>query len=178
MDDKEIQAIASVNDALKDLSEEERFRVIQWVANKYVQNTSRLKVISPASHGEAPVMLEGEPGSNVLSDQQQAAYDTFAEMLDASGATKDTERFLVAAYWLQVKDALPTWKSFQVNKLLKDTGNQINGITTPVRTLSKAKPKLVVQISKNTTSKGRGAKVFKLTTEGIKKVERMLSRGE
>lgn len=176
-EDKEIQAISKVNAALKDLSEEERYRVIQWVANKYVQNATPLKLAGPAVV-DAPIgVIEGKADAEEGDNQDEPqAYDTFAEMLDASGASKDTERFLVAAYWLQTIMNEATWKSFEVNKLLKDTGNQIDRISNPIRGVTSGKPALVVQVSKNSTSKGQGSKTLKLTTEGVKKVENMLGR--
>lgn len=177
MEDKEIQAIAAVNAALKDLSDDERFRVIQWVANKYVQTTSPLKVASPPSAAQPAGLHEGESGSEEEHDQL-TSYDTFAEMLDASGASKEGEFFVIAAYWLQVVKGEETWKSYEVNKLLKDTGNQIDRISNPIRALSNTKPRVLVQISKNATSAGKGSKVFKLTTEGVKRAERMLGKAE
>ena len=176
-DDREIQAIAAVNSALKNLSEEERFRVIQWLANKYVQNTQYPKIVDVSrTKSLAGIPESGSEAEEEDAQVQTQTYDTFAEMLDATGADKETERFLVAAYWLQVVGNEVTWKSFEINKLLKDTGNQIESISNPVRALSKAKPALIVQVSKNSTSKGKGSKTLKLTTEGIKKIEAMLSK--
>ena len=123
-------------------------------------------------------VLEDAVESDVETEEQEMtqSYDTFAEILDASGANKDTERFLIAAYWLQIVNGETTWKSFEVNKLLKDTGNQIGTITTPVKTLSGAKPALVVQVSKKSGASGKGSKVLKLTSEGIKKAKAMLGQ--
>lgn len=180
-EDKEIQAMSQVNTALKALSEEERYRVMQWAANKYLQNSVPLKLAGPAL-ASPPAGLIGD-ATDVDSDDDSVddqpknetrVYATFAEMLDASGADKDPGRFLIAAYWLQTIDGKETWKSFQINKLLKDTGNQIAKISNPIHSLSKSKPALVVQVSKNSTSTGQGAKTMKLTTEGIKKALQML----
>ncbi|GEM_PF-1590090 len=186
-EDRELQAMSQVNAALKDLSEEELYRVMQWAANKYLQNTAPLKLAGPtavappagvivasANTVDDADTVEGEAKDN----EEVRVYATFAEMLDASGANKDTERFLIAAYWLQVTKAQPSWKSFEINKLLKDTGNQVENIGNPLRSLSKTKPAQVIQVSKNTTSTGKGSKTLKLTTEGVKKAEQMLNRGQ
>ncbi|HSX07743.1 MAG TPA: hypothetical protein VLG11_02520 [Candidatus Saccharimonadales bacterium] len=179
-EDHELQAMSQVNAALKDLSEEERYRVMQWAANKYLQNAAPLKLAGPAAPAattpvavlDADVIMPDDDGAD-----EAPTYDTFAEMLDASGADTDAERFLVAAYWLQITNEQASWKSFEINKLLKDTGKQINTIGNAVRDLtkkSKTKPALVVQVSKNTSSSGKGSKVLKLTSEGIKKTKTML----
>lgn len=179
-EDRELQAMSQVNAALKALSEDERYRVMQWAANKYLQNSVPLKIAGPAPVVGAPAGVI-DAGADAVTDTDivddaQITYDTFAEMLDASGANKDTERFLIAAFWLQAVKGEPTWKSFEVNKLLKDTGNQIAAITSPVKVLSKTKPAQVVQVSKNTSSSGKGSKVMKLTSEGVKKAKAMLGQ--
>lgn len=176
-EDREIQAISKVNAALKDLSEDERYRVIQWVANKYVQNMAPLKLAGSAIVTPPTGIIED--GGDAEEDQGQdepQTYDTFAEMLAASNAGKDTERFLIAGYWLQVTKGQQTWKSFEINKLLKDTGNKIDNIGNPLRDLSKTKPAQVIQVKKNATSNGKGSKTLKLTTEGVKKAEEMLGK--
>lgn len=179
-EDRELQAMSQVNAALKDLSEEERYRVMQWAANKYLQSAVPLKLAgptatAPAAMFDAEVTIANDDGDE--EHDEAATYDTFAEMLDASGADTDAERFLVAAYWLQITNEQASWKSFEINKLLKDTGKQINTIGNAVRDLtkkSKNKPALVVQVSKNTSSSGKGSKVLKLTSEGVKKTKTML----
>jgi hypothetical protein len=183
-EDHEIQAMSRVNTALKDLSEEERYRVMQWAANKYLQNAAPLKLAGPAvAPPPAPVgVIDADADADVAEDEAKSevrTYATFAEMLDASGADKDAGRLLIAAYWLQVINGQQDWKSFEVNKLLKDTGNQINTIGNAVRDLSKkskTKPALVVQVSKNSSSSGKGSKVLKLTSEGVKKAKIMLGQ--
>jgi hypothetical protein len=182
-EDRELHAMSQVNAALKDLSEEERYRVMQWAANKYLQNAAPLKFAGPAAPAAiAPTALL-DTGIVMPDDEadkeldETPVYDTFAEMLDASGADTDAERFLVAAFWLQITNEQADWKSFEINKLLKDTGKQINSINNAVRTLtkkSKTKPALVVQVSKNASSSGKGSKVLKLTSEGVKKAKTML----
>lgn len=179
-EDRELQAMSQVNVALKDLSEEERYRVMQWAANKYLQSAVPMKLAGPVATTPATMLDAEVTMANDDGDEEHAeatTYDTFAEMLDASGADTDAERFLVAAYWLQITNEQASWKSFEINKLLKDTGKQINTIGNAVRDLtkkSKTKPALVVQVSKNTSSSGKGSKVLKLTSEGVKKTKTML----
>jgi hypothetical protein len=184
-EDRELQAMAQVNVALKDLSEDERYRVMQWAANKYLQNSVPLKLASPApAVGTPAAVIDANVADDAAEDDsedrdEEQTFATFAEMLDASGADTDAIRFVVAAYWLQVTNEHADWKSFEVNKLLKDTGNQINTIGNALRDVtkkSKTQPALVVQVSKNAV-KG-GSKVLKLTTEGIKKVKAMLDQAQ
>jgi hypothetical protein len=180
-DDREIQAMSTVNAALKELTEDERYRVIQWVANKYVQNTAPLKLANPTVGGTPAGVIEAAVEDEEIDENREhvMTYDTFAEMLDASNAGTDAERFLIAAFWVQVTKEQPTWKSFEVNKLLKDTGKQISNIGNALRDVSKkskTQAALVVQVSKNSSSSGKGSKVLKLTSEGIKKAKAMLGQ--
>ncbi len=179
MDDKEILAMSTVNGALKDLTEEERYRVIQWVANKYYSpSMPPVKVAGPSPVNPAQEIGAGEMVDEAADEATEApattTYATFAELLDASGASKEPDMFLVAAYWLQVVGGNEKWKSFEINKLLKDTGNEIHTISNPIRSLEARKPKPIVQVSQAATASKRGSKEFKLTTEGVKTVQAML----
>lgn len=177
MEDKEIQAIASVNSALKDLAEDERYRVIQWLANKYVQNMPPMKVAAPAQQDTQVLLPDGDGmDESAPSSSDSQPYETFAEFLDASHAEVEADQLLVAAYWVQVVGNKASWKSFEANKLLKDTGNQINRVSNPLRDLEKRDPKPIVQLRQSTGEKKRGAKEMKLTSEGIKNVKEMLAR--
>jgi len=172
MEDREIKALASINDTLKALDEGERYRVIQWLAGKYVQGMhSQVSGYKPTVG-----VIEADSAIKVNTDGMAPDFATFAELLDASGAATDAERLLAAAYWLQVIEGKPSWKSFEVNKLLKDTGRSIK-TSNALRDASKrtsASPAKVVQVSKSASTSGNGSKVLKLTSEGIKKVKAML----
>lgn len=173
MEDKEIQAIAAVNTALKDLAEDERYRVIQWLANKYVvAGMPQMKIANPT-------LVAGQQSDEVTDtveviDDEKPVYDTFAELLAASGADTETKRFLVAAYWVQVVSGNERWKSFQVNNELKNTGNQIETIGNATRPLLAQKPAPIVQLAKKSSASGHGTREFKMTTAGIELVEKML----
>lgn len=175
MDDKEILAMSNVNEALKNLSEEERYRVIQWVANKYYSPAMPpVKVAGPTLINSVGNIGAGANEEEETEEEPEASYVTFADLLDATGAKIEADMFLVAAYWLQVIGKAEKWKSFEINKLLKDTGNEINKISNPIRTLEARKPKPIIQVSQTATASKRGSKEFKMTAEGIKTVTAML----
>ncbi|HEY8992489.1 MAG TPA: hypothetical protein VIM37_01420 [Candidatus Microsaccharimonas sp.] len=175
MDDKEILAMGNVNEALKNLSEEERYRVIQWLANKYYSPTMPpVKAAGPSPLNPVQEIESGDVDEKTIDEPTTSDYGTFAEILDASGAKIEADMFLVAAYWLQIVGSAEKWKSFEVNKLLKDTGNEIKKISNPIRALEARKPKPIIQVSQAASASKRGSKEFKMTTEGVKTVETML----
>lgn len=174
MDDKEILAMSSVNEALKNLTEEERYRVIQWVANKYYSpSMPPVKVAGPTPINPTGNIGVGATEQEVVEEVVANIYTTFADLLDACGAKSEPDMFLVGAYWLQVIGSSERWKSFEVNKLLTPTGNGVK-VSNAIRYLERRKPKPIIQVSQVATTSKSGSKEFKMTTEGIKTVSAML----
>ena len=62
-----------------------------------------------------------------------------------------------------------------MNKKLKDLGYRVSNITTAFNGLINRRPQLVIQTKKSGTSK-QARKLYRLTTEGQRAVERMLQR--
>jgi hypothetical protein len=176
MDDKEIEAMATASKALKDLSEEERTRVIQWLAAKYM-NAYPVNQSTPRNSKQ----LVGSASDQPAQDEDESdglLFDTFAEMLDSATATTATGRALIAAYWIQTVEGQDSWKSFELNKILKETGNFDDHLTESLRSLREAKPTKVIQVNKPSTEKGKGHRIMKLTTHGVKEAEKLLHMGK
>lgn len=178
MEDKEIQAMAKVNEALKELSEDECYRVMQWVANKYLKDTPSLKVaVRPTNDSSlidssvTDLKDEDEPDGGTF-----ATFETLAELLAATRAEAPGERLLIAGYWLQVKENSTTWTTRSANNVLKPTGYGLDRTDNVSNALLKERPRKVIQIAqKSATGKGAGHKQLKLTDVGIAAVEAMIS---
>ena len=166
-EDKEILAISQVNAALKDLSEEERYRVIQWVANKYVQSTTPLKLAGPTVPGSSATVIEA---TAAVQDEQAKevplTHDTFAELLEAVGADAGTDLLIVAGYWLQVINGAAQWTTREANNVLKPTGFGIDRMDNLLPKVLSERPKRQLQRAKNKTAAGQGHRQLKLTDIG------------
>lgn len=175
-EDKEILAISQINAALKNLSEEEQYRVIQWVANKYVQNTSSLKLAGPTVPGSSATVIEG---TTVVQDEQTnnapLTYDTFAELLEAAGADAGADLLIVAGYWLQAVKGATHWTTREANNVLKPTGLGIDRMDHLLPKVLSEKPKRLLQVAKNKSATGQGHRQLKLTDIGINWVKDQLN---
>lgn len=160
--DSELAAMKVIGETLAPLDDEMRGRVIQWTLSRF---PTELKVAD--THQELP-------NNEAPSVDSAVTYDTFAEMLVASSADSRPENALMAAYWTQVIQGNETWKTFQVSKLLVDTGNGDVNLSRALDALIKTKPQQLVQTGRPNTSKGKGNKSFKLTFAGISAAKQLL----
>jgi len=177
-EDRELQAMSHVNAALKDLSEEERYRVMQWAANKYLQNTVPLKFAGPAAPTVATpaAVLTTSINEDTTKDYDEVpAYDTFAEMLEATGAEAQADLLIVAGYWLQIVKGAAQWTTREANNLLKPTGLGIDRMDHLTPKVIAEKPKRLIQVAKNKTTTGQGHRQLKLTDIGTKWVKDRIS---
>jgi len=175
-EDREIQAISKVNAALKELTEDERYRVIQWVANKYVQNATPLKVAGPTEVNPHAGMIEGVVDVvNARGQEEPQDYDTFAELLEATGAEAQADLLIAAGYWLQVVKGAAQWTTREANNLLKPTGLGIDRMDNLIPKVIAEKPKRLIQVAKNKSAAGHGHRQLKLTDIGINWIRSQLS---
>ena len=155
----ELKAMAQIEAALKDLIDDERFRVMQWA-------TARFRV-SAKQGGKPPSLVEG-------GSAEVAGYGTLAEFYDAAAPATETDRALVGTYWFQFHEGVTDVEAQRVNTELKQLGHGVSNITRAFDALKSQKPALIMQTRKEGTSK-QARKKYKVTTEGKKAVERMLS---
>jgi hypothetical protein len=150
-DDPELVAMENVMEAVKDLDEETRKRVLSWAVNRF--------------HVTPP---KGVPGS-----PEEPTDGDFAELYNAANPTRDADRALVAGYWLQVIEKKKNFTSQQAHKLLKNLGHGVTNITDAFDALKGEKPRLAMQVRKAGTTR-QARKQYQLTTEGIKRVKTMI----
>lgn len=168
MEDRELEAMAKANSAVKDLIEEERVRVIQWLAAKYMTNYSASRIPS----GGLPSGANGDVDTLENDDTQQ--FGSFAELLAESNSNTPINRVLLAAYWVQVVEGADSFKTFELNKNLNDTGYFDDNITKKLKSLRDTKPAKVVQLAKSNAKQGH--RTMKLTTHGIAEAEKLLGK--
>jgi hypothetical protein len=168
MADPEIDAMAGVANALADLDQPARQRVIEWAAARYDVT------INGAAPGQRAEDADGggdeqENGGN----GDDRFYEHFAELFDAASPRSNEDKALVAAYWVQIHGGHETWGSQQLNQELKNLGQGLTHIAEALSSNMNKQPKRVIQLKKSGSSQ-QARKTYKLTTEGIKRVRKML----
>jgi hypothetical protein len=157
----ELQAMAQIEAALQGLDEEVRARVILWVNARYRGGSiSSRKPLPPSEEGET-----NEPGT----------YETLAEFYDAARPSTDADKVLVVSYWYQFRENATDVESQKVNTDLKHLGHGVGNVTRAFEALKATKPALIIQTRKEGTTK-QARKRYKVTGEGKKAVERLVSR--
>lgn len=164
MADPEVQAISEITKALDSLNELQRSNVLAYVKTRY-----RESVPTSVTRQEAvPQILESTSGGN---------YSSLGELFDAASPDTEADRVLVVAYWAQVIEGVTEFEAFPINRHLKDLGHSVSNITRALDSLIQNQPRLVIQVSKTGSSK-QARKKYKLTREGVKRCQQMLSGGK
>ncbi len=161
--ENEIKAMGAVAAALELLDDEGRARVLHWAASHYG--------LTGLAHG--PIFRGGKSWtSSNASPQVSGAYETFAELFNAAGPKTEKDKSLVAAYWVQICEGVESFQSQALNDSLKDLGHGIGNITEALSQLKNDRPALLLQLKKSGNSR-QARKTYKLTQEGIKRVDMM-----
>jgi hypothetical protein len=95
--------------------------------------------------------------------------------VDAADPKTDRARALVAGYWQQVCEGQPSFAAQSLNTNLKNLGYRLSNITVSLEGLKSDRPALVLQLKKDGTSR-QARKTYKLTHEGIRRVETMIAK--
>ncbi len=156
--------------ALGGLEEDERARVLAWAVAKFGGATEKL----PAGNGAL-----GSGGADSDSHQsnhaEPNAFERVSDLVDAASPSSGLDYVLLGSYWFQEIQGEESFTGQQVNTMLKDLGHGATNITSAYDSLKGRKPPLARQIQKKGTSK-QARKQYRLTTEGVRTVERMLGR--
>jgi hypothetical protein len=167
MGDPELEAMGAIKAALEPLDEQVRERVIRWARDRYGISRS-------------PSVREGAvaPRSETLPEGKgMSTYTDVAAIYDAANPKTDAEKVMVVGYWFQVLRGEGELDSFTLNSELKNLGHPIGNVTRAVSMLSSTAPRYVMQTKKSGATK-QARKKFRLTVEGIRRVEQMLGGGE
>ncbi|MFK4806212.1 hypothetical protein ACI3KX_10110 [Microbacterium sp. ZW CA_36] len=170
--DLEIEAMGAVSKALTGLDEGARGRVIRWAAERY--GVELAKSSRTPGKADAPKDRDEDEHDEEVEEEDGGGWDHFADLHDSAGPKSNSDRLLVAAYWVQVVEGKTQFGSFELNKLLKDLGHGVDNTAHAMTALINQKPALVLQLKKSGKSR-QARKTFKVTTAGVKVVEQMIA---
>lgn len=160
-EDDEINAMGKIAAALGPLDEPTRARVLQWASSRF-----------RSASGPAPVNHANDSPTTPGDTQR---FETFAELFEVARPTTEREKALIAAYWEQVGQGEASFGSQTLNDALKHLGHGVGNITDALSALKDERPALVLQLKKSGSSK-QARKTYKLTQEGVRRVQAMLQR--
>lgn len=168
---KEFDAIKTVHDALEPLELESRTRVLGYIASLLGIETA---IAAPGSKkdDEKPATEEEEAAADDAAKGAKT-YGTFAELYAAASPKNNGERALVAGYWLQVCAGAQNFTAAAAQKELTHLGHAVSNITESINSVKDQKPSLILQLKKSGNSK-QARKLYKVSHEGVKKVEAMI----
>jgi hypothetical protein len=168
MTDLEMEAMLSVNTALKDLEPEAARRVLRWAADRYAK---------PDEVFEAPPIAQQQQqqpiANGVVPSTAPETYDHIAELVSQADPRTDVERALVGTYWFQICKGEQFVTAQQVNTELRQLGYHVKNITDAFSGLISRKPQYALQMGKSGTSR-QARKKYKLTDAGVKQVRQMI----
>jgi hypothetical protein len=157
----EIEAMKSVANAIKDLDDAARGRVLSWLTGRY--NVEAADATPPDSERTA-----------FPSKKKQSSEMDLPTTFAAARPESDTDRALVGAYWFQVIKGQADIDSQDVNSELKQLGHGVGNITRAFDHLMAAKPQLVIQTRKAGKAK-QARKKYRVTEAGIARVNQLMA---
>ena len=158
----ELKAMAEIASIFAGLEEEEIQRVLRWVNEKY-----RMRL------GASAFAAAGSMASITVEKKE---FADLPALYDVAKPTNGLERILVGAYFYQVVKGEADFDSQSLNNQLKHLGYPSSNITRDMASLVSRSPKLAIQTRKDGTTL-QARKKFRLTMEGVRAVEAMLSKG-
>jgi hypothetical protein len=173
--DPELEALNKINEAIKDLQEDQKVRVVVWLINKYSIHPGQPINTPPTPKGLAAVSNPDE--AEVIEGETQSliSFSSAAELLAKCSPKTDSEKVLVVASYLQAKNGDKDLTGYEINHTLKNIGHGVSSIPTFIASLMEKKPQLMIQTRKSGNSK-QARKNYRVTDEGMKEVERLLKK--
>jgi hypothetical protein len=163
----EVGAMGAIDQAMSDLTEPERVRVLRWAWDKFGNAAGSLTL--PVHSGRSVAESERK-GGLVQADESEDVGDFYSR----AGASTEPERALVVAYWLQEIKGDDHFDAQSVNKELKHLGHGVSNITRALDDLKGRKPQLVIQTQKSGKTK-QARKLYKVTAAGKQQVGKWLA---
>ncbi len=177
--DKEIQAMSSCFDVLKDLDAESQERVINWLLSKFELKAPN-KIHQSTNQGTADTQNEqtgdGQKQPNVTGTEL-SSFESIADLFSKMPTKTESEKVLVVATFLQVNQNQQDLGGRQINSELKHLGHGVKNITLAVQGLINRKPQLMIQTRKSGNTQ-QAKKKYKVTSAGVNKIKEALNTGE
>ncbi len=162
--DAEFSAMQTLYTTLIGLSAEAQGRVI-----KYIVDRLALRISGAIKHSWPVNDTDEAEGQNA----GRKKFHSLAELHDAAQPKTNSERALVAGYWVQVCEGNEKFDSQTTNTALKHLGHGLANVTAALDSLKNQKPALALQIQKSGKTQ-QARKTYKITVAGIKAVESMI----
>jgi hypothetical protein len=170
---KELSAMVQVEQALVDLSEDERGRVLSWAGSRFGVALALPKASSSNASKTLPANEEDESQQQVEAANPEE-ISSLAEFYDLASPSTDSEKVLVVGYWFQYKEGAQELEALKINNQLKHLGHGVSNVSRALEMHKSQKPALMIQKRKEGATK-QARKKFVVTNEGKKFVEKMLA---
>lgn len=179
MPDAEIEAMGKVADALTELEDDARGRVLRWAAERYSVIVAPARDrggkgdgrrIDPDDDFDGEGDGDDAQHGNAAGDVGLNQFEHFAELYDATRPASDAEKVLIASYWVQCIKGKASFGSRELNRELKDLGHAVSAINKAMIQNMKKKPALILQVSRGGGSP-QAQKKHKVSEAGKKWVE-------
>ncbi len=166
---KEFDAFKTVHDALEPLDDDARSRIVNSVVMLLAIDAHA------GSSADADDTADEEVTSAEAANDIAGAdrFSSFAELVAVANPTTNSDRALVAGYWIQVCIGGDSFTAQAANKELTHLGHKIANITAAIDPMRSAKPQLVLQLKKSGSSR-QARKTYKLSDAGLKRVHEMI----
>lgn len=167
----ELDAIRTVHDALEQLDDQARRRVLSYIGNLFHVDMQPASKRMETTQRENHVQPETE--DDATGAELPNSFPNFAAFFAKAKPKTQGEKALVAGYWLQVCGGADNFLGATANKELKHLGHQISNITDAINTMKARNPALILQVQKR--GKGRQArKLYQISFEGEQYVKGMV----
>jgi hypothetical protein len=166
--DDDLRAMTQIKAALDGLDEKAIARVLGW-ATRWAADAYGISIRAEPSTNEGGGRISiGDRGH-----ARDGAIESINSLFADANPLHEADKVLVVGYWLQKIQGHETLDAQQVNQELKHLGHVVKNITRTFSALMDQKPQLAVSIRKSGSTQ-QARKRYKLTMEGLRKVEEML----
>jgi|SRR5208283_3495760 len=162
----ELKAMGDVYSVLKNLEDEGRQRVIDWIIGKFALSSTSQK-----KRGGLP---KTEGNAREEENRDFDCFDSVADVYANASVKTDSDKVLVLASYLQLKKGGEDLTGREINKELTHLGHGVSNITSTISALMNRKPQLMIQTRKEGKSQ-QAQKKYKVTNEGLIEARKMIN---
>ena len=166
---KEFEAIQTIHGVLEPLDDEARARVLTYIESLLGIGAGRGTPRATPTRRASDGIGRNDPEQAKKGD---LAYSSFAELYAAANPKSNGEKALLAGYWIQAINGAEGFSGAAANKELTDLGYRIANITDAIDKMKNRTPSLILQTKKSGSAR-QSRKTYKVSHEGIKRVEEM-----
>lgn len=188
--DSELEAMVKSHDAMKELREEEKRRVIEWLIKKYglfddfnrvnrleLGRSSAAETSEPAEEKESKPYYSEHVEDAVDVTDDLTSFNSLAQLMKKIKIKTEPEKALVGAAYLQADAPRKALSPRDINKELKYAGKPCSNITTSLASLVKRGALEIKKASKSSKT-NRSTKTYNVTKKGMQIVEKAVKSGK